>query len=56
VRRALRRWGLHIEGKTFEAFCRNVADGVSDLLEGKGSGEIHVEIIAHASVRARAAA
>ena len=45
--------GLHIEGETFEAFCRDVAEGVSDLLEG---GEIHVEIIAHASVRARAAA
>jgi hypothetical protein len=48
--------GLHIEGECFEAFCRNAADGVSDLLEGKGGGEIHVEIIAHASVRARTAA
>ena len=47
--------GLHVEGETFEAFCRNVADGVSDLLEGE-DGETHVEIIAHASVRARAAA
>jgi Domain of unknown function (DUF1902) len=48
--------GLHIEGETFESFCRNVADGVSDLLEGESgaAGEIHIEIIAHASLRARA--
>jgi hypothetical protein len=44
--------GLHVEGETFEAFCRNVASAVADLLEGGGAGEIHVEIIAHASVRA----
>ena len=45
--------GLHVEGETFEAFCRAVSDGVSDLFEGEaGVGEIHVEIIAHASVRA----
>jgi len=47
--------GLHVEGETFEAFCRNVAGAVADLLEGEndGAGEIPVEIIAHASVRAR---
>ncbi len=44
--------GLHVEGATFEAFCRNVAD----LGEGDGAGDVHVEIIAHASVRARVAA
>ena len=50
--------GLHVEGETFEAFCRNVADAVADLLEGDGGGpgEIPVEIIAHASVRARVVA
>jgi predicted RNase H-like HicB family nuclease len=50
--------GLHVEGDTFERFCRNVGDAVADLVEGEGEGggEIHVEIIAHASVRARAAA
>jgi Domain of unknown function (DUF1902) len=48
--------GLHVEGETFESFCRNVADAVSDLAEADGAGDVHVEIIAHASVRARAAA
>ena len=47
--------GLHVEGDTFEAFRSNVADAAADLLEGEG-GEIHIEIIAHASVRARVAA
>jgi hypothetical protein len=47
--------GLHVEGDTFEAFRRNVADAASDLLEGDGAGEVHIEIIAHTSVRARAA-
>jgi len=45
--------GLHVEGTTFEAFRRNVADAATDLLE---AGEIHIEIIAHASVRAHVAA
>jgi predicted RNase H-like HicB family nuclease len=44
--------GLHVEGTTFEAFRRNVADAAADLLE---AGEIHIEIIAHASVRAHVA-
>ena len=48
--------GLHVEGETFKSFCRNVADAVSDLAEADGAGDVHVEIIAHASVRARAAA
>jgi Domain of unknown function (DUF1902) len=43
--------GLHVEGDTFEAFCRNVAGAVGDLV-----GEVHTEVIAHASVRAGAAA
>jgi Domain of unknown function (DUF1902) len=44
--------GLHVEGETFEDFCRNVAG--ADLLEGDGeAGEIPIEIIAHASLRAR---
>jgi predicted RNase H-like HicB family nuclease len=46
--------GLHVEGDTFEAFCGNVADAAADLIEGVG--EIQIEIIAHASVRARVAA
>jgi Domain of unknown function (DUF1902) len=25
--------GLHVEGDTFEAFCGNVADAATDLLE-----------------------
>jgi predicted RNase H-like HicB family nuclease len=48
--------GLHVEGDTFEAFRRNVADAAADLLEGDGAAEVHIEIIAHASVRARVAA
>ncbi len=50
--------GLHVEGDTFEAFRSNVADAIADLLEGErdGADEAHVEIIAHASVRAGAAA
>jgi hypothetical protein len=48
--------GLHVEGDTFEAFRRNVAAGAADLLEGDGAAEIHIEIIAHASVRAHVAA
>ena len=50
--------GLHVEGETFEAFCQNVADATGDLLSGQGDGseEIHIEIFAHASIRAIAAA
>jgi hypothetical protein len=48
--------GLHVEGDTFDDFCRNVAGAAADLLEGNGDGEIHIEIIAHASVRAGVAA
>jgi hypothetical protein len=48
--------GLHVEGNTFEAFRRNVAAAAADLLEGDGAAEIHIEIIAHASVRAHVAA
>ncbi len=50
--------GLHVEGNTFEAFCRNVRDAAVGLFEGgrDGAGEIQIEIIAHASVRARVAA
>jgi len=50
--------GLHIEGDTFEAFCTNVAGAASDLIEGgsDGDSEVQIEIIAHASVRARVAA
>jgi hypothetical protein len=49
--------GLRVEGETFEAFCRNVASAVVDLLEGENGGEeIPIEIIAHASLRARVAA
>jgi hypothetical protein len=47
--------GLHVEGESFEAFCRNVASAVGDLLEGE-AGEAHIEIIAHTSVRATVAA
>ena len=46
--------GLHVEGATFEAFRDNVAAGVADLLEGET--DIPVEIIAHSSLRVRAAA
>jgi hypothetical protein len=45
--------GLHVEGENFEAFCRNVASAVGDLVEG---GEAQIEIIAHASMRAGVAA
>ncbi len=48
--------GLHVEGDTFEAFCHNVASATGDLFEGAGADEIHIEIIAHASVRADVAA
>jgi predicted RNase H-like HicB family nuclease len=48
--------GLHVEGDTFEAFRRNVADAAADLLEGDKTGDVYIEIIAHASVRARPAA
>ncbi len=50
--------GLHIEGDTFEAFCTNAAGAASDLIEGgsDGDSEVQIEIIAHASVRARVAA
>jgi hypothetical protein len=47
--------GLHVEGDTFEAFRHNVASAVGDLLKGEG-GEVQIEIIAHASIRARVAA
>ena len=47
--------GLHVEGETFEAFRHDVAGAVGDLLEGEG-GEVQIEIIAHASIRARAVA
>jgi uncharacterized protein DUF1902 len=47
--------GLHVEGETFEAFRHDVAGAVGDLLEGE-SDEAHVEVIAHASMRARAVA
>ena len=46
--------GLRVEGETFETFRRNVADAATDLIES--DGELHIEIIAHASVRAGAAA
>ncbi len=45
--------GLHVEG---EAFCHNVVSAAGDLLKGDGADEIHIEIIAHASVRAVVAA
>ncbi len=50
--------GLHVEGETFEAFRQNVADGTADLLFGEGGAteDVHIEIVAHASIRARAAA
>ncbi len=47
--------GLHIEGETFEAFCRNVSLAVVDLLEGEAA-DMPIEIIAHTSIRADAAA
>jgi hypothetical protein len=45
-----------VEGDTFEAFRRNVADAAAGFLEGGGAGEVHIEISARASVRARVAA
>jgi hypothetical protein len=48
--------GLHVEGDTLEAFHRTVADAAGDLLECEGAGEVYIEIIAHASVRARVTA
>jgi hypothetical protein len=49
--------GLHVEAETFDEFCRNVAVAVGDLVEGESIGvEIPIEIIAHASLRARVAA
>jgi predicted RNase H-like HicB family nuclease len=48
--------GLHVEGDTFEAFRRNVAATAADLLEDDGTEEVHIEIIANASVRARVTA
>jgi predicted RNase H-like HicB family nuclease len=48
--------GLHVEGDTFEAFRRNVAAAAANLLEDDRTEEVHIEIIAHASVRARVAA
>lgn len=47
--------GLRVEGETFEAFCQNVSDAVADLL-GEEFDDIPIEIIAHASLRARDAA
>jgi len=50
--------GLHVEGDTFEAFRRNVGVAPADLIEDEigGAKEIHIEIIAHASVSARVSA
>ncbi len=50
--------GLRVEGETFETFRGNVANAAGDLLfdEDGGTDDIHIEIVAHASVRARAAA
>lgn len=47
--------GLRVEGDTFEAFCHAVEGAVADLLEGQAS-EVSIEVIAHASLRARVAA
>lgn len=44
--------GLHVEGETFEAFRRNVGNAAVDLLEGEAD-EALIEIVAHASIRAR---
>jgi predicted RNase H-like HicB family nuclease len=44
--------GLHVEGETFEAFYANIAGAAADLLEEKDDGEIQIEILAHAFVRA----
>ena len=48
--------GLRVEGDTFEAFCRAVEGAVADLLDGGQAGEVSIEVIAHASLRARIAA
>jgi len=50
--------GLRVEGGTFEVFRQAVGDATSDLLfgEGGGSEDVHIEIVAHASVRASTAA
>ena len=50
--------GLHVEGQTFEIFRQNVADATVHLVlsEGGGTEDIHIEIVAHASVCPRAAA
>jgi hypothetical protein len=45
--------GYTWRGTRLKAFRPNVADAATDLLE---AGEIHIEIIAHASVRAHVAA
>jgi predicted RNase H-like HicB family nuclease len=47
--------GLWVEGETFEDFCRNVTNAVSDLL-GDEADDIPIEIIAHRSLRIRTAA
>ena len=47
--------GLNVDGETFEAFRSKIADATADLLEGE-SGDVVIEIIAHASVRAHVAA
>lgn len=43
--------GLHVEGETFDAFRRDVADAVTELLEveRRGADEAHVEFVAHSS-------
>ena len=48
--------GLRAEGEVFEDFCRDVVAAVADLLDGGYEGDVPVEIIAHASLRARVAA
>ena len=37
--------GLHVEGDTFEAFRRSIANAVEDLLEGQAD-EVHIKIVA----------
>lgn len=44
--------GASREGEIFEAFRKNVADATNDLLSEEGDGDILIEIVAHASVRA----
>ena len=48
--------GLLVEGDTFEAFRRNVAAAAANLLENDGTEQVHIEIIADPSVRARVTA